>query len=114
MSMSISLTRTAASRIQSHLDRRGHGLGLRVGLKKTGCSGWSYTVDYADAAGSGDATFEDQGVTVVINREFLPVLDGSTIDYVREGLNERFIFDNPNVGAKCGCGESFTLTESEK
>lgn len=112
--MPIMLTNSAAERIRSHLARRGHGLGLRVGLKKTGCSGWSYTVDYADEAAPADATFEDHGVTVVIDREILPVLEGATIDYVREGLNERFVFDNPNVGARCGCGESFTITEDAK
>jgi iron-sulfur cluster assembly protein len=112
--MSITLTSNAAERIRNHLARRGHGLGLRVGLKKTGCSGWSYTVDYADEAAPADATFEDHGVTVVIDREILPVLEGSTIDFVREGLNEHFVFDNPNAGGRCGCGESFTITEQKK
>ncbi|MCC5793491.1 MAG: iron-sulfur cluster assembly accessory protein [Chromatiales bacterium] len=109
--MSITLTPKAAERIRNHITRRGAGLGLRVGLRKTGCSGWSYTVDYADECAPGDVTFEDQGITVVMNRDFLKLLDGTQIDYVREGLNERFEFDNPNVGDKCGCGESFTLEE---
>lgn len=109
--MSITLTANAAERIRSHLARRGHGLGLRVGLKRTGCSGWSYTVDYADEAAPADATFEQHGATVVVDHEVLRVLDGATIDYVREGLNERFVFDNPNVGGRCGCGESFTISD---
>jgi iron-sulfur cluster assembly protein len=109
--MPITLTPTAAERIRTHLERRGAGLGLRVGLKKTGCSGWSYTVDYADQPAADDVLFEDRGITVVIDRQFVEVLDGTTIDFVREGLNERFMFDNPNVGDKCGCGESFTIQE---
>jgi iron-sulfur cluster assembly protein len=107
--MPIALTDSAADRVRQHLERRGKGVGLRVGVKKTGCSGWAYTVDFADELGAGDQVFEDRGVRVIIDREHLPVLEGATIDYVREGLNEKFVFTNPNAGEACGCGESFTI-----
>jgi iron-sulfur cluster assembly protein len=107
--MSISLTPTAADRVRSHLARRGHGLGLRLSIKETGCSGFSYVIDYADAAHPDDLVFEDQGVKVYVDRESFPVLDGTKVDFVREGLNESFQFQNPNVKAECGCGESFTV-----
>ena len=107
--MSISLTSSAAERVRSHLASRGRGLGLRLGIKTTGCSGFSYVIDYADAAGPDDLVFEDQGVRVVVDRGSLPMLDGTRVDFVRQGLNESFHFDNPNVKAECGCGESFTV-----
>jgi iron-sulfur cluster assembly protein len=107
--MAISLTESAAQRVTSHLDKRGHGLGLRLGIKKTGCSGWSYVIDYADEKGEEDVIFEDRGVTVVVNREHLPYLEGTELDFVREGINEAFKFRNPNVKNECGCGESFTV-----
>jgi iron-sulfur cluster assembly protein len=107
--MSISLTTSAAERVRSHLATRGRGLGLRLGIKTTGCSGFSYVIDYADAAGPDDLVFEDQGVRVVVDRGSLPMLDGTRVDFVRQGLNESFHFDNPNVKAECGCGESFTV-----
>jgi iron-sulfur cluster assembly protein len=107
--MSISLTESAANRVRSHLANRGHGLGLRLAVKTTGCSGFSYVVDYADAAGPNDLVFEDHGVRVVVDRESLPVLSGTRIDFVRQGLNESFRFENPNVKAECGCGESFSV-----
>ena len=107
--MSISLTPSAADRVRSHLARRGRGLGLRLSIKETGCSGYSYVIDYADAAHPDDVVFEDQGVTVYVDRESFPVLDGTRVDFVRQGLNESFQFQNPNVKAECGCGESFTI-----
>ena len=107
--MSISLTPSAAERVRTHLARRGHGLGLRLSIKTTGCSGYSYVIDYADAARPDDLVFEDQGVKVFIDPESFPVLDGTSVDFVRQGLNESFQFRNPNVKAECGCGESFTV-----
>lgn len=107
--MSISLTPSAADRVRSHLARRGHGLGLRLSIKATGCSGYSYVIDYADSARSDDLVFEDQGVKVYVDPQSFPVLDGTQVDFVRQGLNESFQFQNPNVKAECGCGESFTV-----
>ena len=107
--MNISLTESAARRIQAQLSRRGKGLGLRVGVKKSGCSGYAYTLDYAATAGAGDEVFQAHGATVVVAREHLPVLDGLTVDFQRDGLNEAFKFLNPNVTAECGCGESFAV-----
>lgn len=103
----ISLTESAAQRVRDYLDRRGHGLGLRLGVRRTGCSGWSYVLDYADEAGEDDLVFEDRGVAVVVDRESLPLLAGVCVDFVREGLNETFRFENPNAESECGCGESF-------
>lgn len=105
----ITLTETAAQRVKSHLQQRGAGVGLRLGVKTTGCSGFAYVVDYADAASAEDVVFEDQGVKVVVDRESLPYLDGTQVDYVRQGLNESFKFKNPNVKDECGCGESFNV-----
>ena len=107
--MSISLTTSAAERVRSHLAQRGRGLGLRLAIKATGCSGFSYVIDYADSAAPDDLVFEDQGVKVYVDPLSFPALDGTRVDFVREGLNESFQFENPNVKAECGCGESFTV-----
>jgi len=107
--MAISLTESAASRVREHLARRGQGLGLRLGVKASGCSGFSYVIDYADAPGPDDVIFEDQGIRVFVDRAALAQLDGTRVDFVRQGLNEAFRFDNPNVRAACGCGESFSV-----
>ena len=107
--MSISLTVSAADRVRNHLASRGHGIGLRLGIKTTGCSGFSYVIDYADEAAADDLVFEDQGVRVFVDRASFPMLDGTRVDFVRKGLNESFQFVNPNVKAECGCGESFTV-----
>lgn len=107
--MSISLSQSAAERVREHLAQRGHGVGLRVGIKETGCSGYAYVVDYADSVGDDDQVFEQHGVKVVVDRESLDFLDGTVVDYTREGLNEAFRFRNPNVKDSCGCGESFTV-----
>ena len=107
--MSIALTESAARRIQSQLARRGKGVGLRVGVKKSGCSGYAYTLDYADAATAEDEVFESHGASVVVKREHLPMLQGLTVDFQKEGLNEAFKFQNPNVKGECGCGESFAV-----
>ena len=107
--MSISLTSAAADRVRSFLGRRGHGVGLRLSVKKTGCSGFAYVVNYADEIGSEDVVFEDQGVKVIVDRASLGFIDGTEVDFVKQGLNEAFRFRNPNVKGECGCGESFTV-----
>ena len=107
--MSISLTAAAADRVRSFLGRRGHGVGLRLSVKKTGCSGFAYVVNYADEIGADDVVFEDQGVKVIVDRPSLGFIDGTEVDFVKQGLNEAFRFRNPNVKGECGCGESFTV-----
>jgi iron-sulfur cluster assembly protein len=106
--MAISLTQSAAERIRSFLDRDG-GVGLRLGVKKTGCSGWAYTVELADEIRADDVVFEQEAVKVVVTSGSLAFLDGSVIDFVAEGLGSSFQFNNPNVTDECGCGESFTI-----
>ena len=107
--MSVSLTQAAAERVRDFLARRGGGVGLRLGVKKTGCSGFAYVVNYADEVGAGDVVFEDHGIKVIVDTESLRYVDGTEIDFVREGLNEAFKFRNPNVRGECGCGESFSV-----
>lgn len=105
----IQLTAPAARRINAQLAKRGSGVGLRLGVKKSGCSGWAYVLDYADAVGPDDQVFDSEGATVVVKTEHLDKLDGITLDFQREGLNEAFKFINPNVKGECGCGESFAV-----
>ena len=107
--MSISLTTAAADRVHSFLTRRGHGVGLRLAVKKTGCSGFAYVVNYADDVGSNDVVFENHGVKVIVDRDSLDYINGTEVDFVKQGLNEAFRFRNPNVKGECGCGESFTV-----
>ena len=107
--MSISLTESAVERVRGYLDRRGHGVGLRIGIKKTGCSGYAYIIDYAYTIEPADAVFDDSGVTVVVDNDSLKLIDGTQVDFVKEGLNEAFKFRNPNVKGECGCGESFSV-----
>jgi iron-sulfur cluster assembly protein len=107
--MSISLTPAAADRVRNFLTRRGHGVGLRLGVKKTGCSGFAYIVNYADDVNAGDVVFEQQGVKVIVDKDSLSFIDGTEVDFVKQGLNEAFRFRNPNVKGECGCGESFTV-----
>jgi iron-sulfur cluster assembly protein len=107
--MAITLTEAAATRVKQFLDNRGKGLGLRLGVKTTGCSGMAYVIEYADALEDGDVVFEDHGVKVIINPRSLVYLDGTELDYTKEGLNEGFKFNNPNVKDMCGCGESFNV-----
>lgn len=107
--MSLQLTESAAHRIQAQITKRGKGLGLRVGVKKSGCSGYAYTMDYADEIGTDDQVFESFGARLVVKGEHLPMLDGLTLDWQKQGLNESFKFVNPNVKAECGCGESFAV-----
>ncbi|MGH8482254.1 MAG: HesB/IscA family protein [Nevskiaceae bacterium] len=110
--MSIQLTENAARRIQQQLRERGRGLGLRVGVKASGCSGYAYLLDYADEAAPDEVVFESHGAKVFVARDTLPMLDGLVVDFRREGLNEVFKFDNPNAEALCGCGESFSVEKN--
>lgn len=107
--MAIELTEAAARRIEEQLKKRGSGIGLRLGVRKGGCSGYSYRLDFADQIGEEDLVFESRGVKVVVSREDLPLLDGLVIDFRREGLNATFRFHHPRAKATCGCGESFTV-----
>lgn len=107
--MAITLTESAASHVSSFLARRGKGVGLRLGVRTSGCSGLAYRIEYADAINAEDRTFESRGVKIVIDPKSLAFLDGTELDFTREGLNEGFKFNNPNVKDQCGCGESFNV-----
>ncbi|RLA23813.1 MAG: iron-sulfur cluster assembly protein IscA [Gammaproteobacteria bacterium] len=107
--MSIILTERAATQIQKQIEKRGHGLGLRLGVKKSGCTGFAYVIEYADETGPDDQVIESHGVKVIISDESMSFLDGTELDYTREGINEAFRFNNPNVKDSCGCGESFSV-----
>jgi len=107
--MAISLTDSAAERVRNYLVKRGTGVGLRLGVTKTGCSGYSYVINYAEAIDDADIVFEDKGVTVVVDPEALQLIDGTEVDFVKNGLNEAFSFRNPNISGECGCGESFNV-----
>jgi iron-sulfur cluster assembly protein len=107
--MSISLTESAADRIRTFLAARGHGVGLRLAVRKTGCSGFAYVVNYAEDQQPDDVVFEDHGVRVFVDVASLKLIDGTQVDFVKQGLNEAFRFRNPNVRGECGCGESFSV-----
>lgn len=107
--MAVTLSPAAAERVRSFLASRGSGVGLRLGIKKTGCSGYAYVVNYAEAVGADDVVFEDRGVRVVVDATSLPLVDGTEVDFVKQGLNEAFKFRNPKARSECGCGESFSL-----
>jgi len=107
--MAITLTETAAGRVRDFLSRRGKGEGLRLGVRPSGCSGNAYVIEYADRVEPDDKVYESHGVKVIIDPKSLTFLDGTEIDFVREGLNEGFKFNNPNVKDTCGCGESFNV-----
>ncbi|MCC5809309.1 MAG: iron-sulfur cluster assembly accessory protein [Ectothiorhodospiraceae bacterium] len=107
--MGIVLTEKAAEHVKSHAARQGQGGYLRLGVRTSGCSGFAYTVDYGEQLTDNDQVFEQHGVQVVVDRKSLPFLDGMEVDFIREGLNQRFDFRNPNVTAQCGCGESFSV-----
>ncbi len=107
--MSLQLSPAAAQRVNAQIAKRGKGIGLRVGVKKSGCSGFAYTMDYADEAAATDQIFESNGAKLVVAAEHLPMLEGLTLDWQKQGLNESFKFINPNVTAECGCGESFAV-----
>ena len=107
--MAMSLTPAAADRVRNFLHARGQGIGLRLAVRKTGCSGFAYVINYADDVQPADVVFEDQGVKVFVDRDSLSLIDGTEVDFVKQGLNEAFKFRNPNVKGECGCGESFTV-----
>ena len=107
--MAISLTDAAADRMRNFLAKREKGVGVRLGVKTTGCSGLAYTMEFADELADDDVVFEDKGVKLLVDPKSLVYLDGTQLDYVREGLNEGFKFMNPNEKSRCGCGESFNV-----
>ena len=107
--MAITLSESAANRVQKFLDQRGKGVGLRLGVRTSGCSGMAYTLEFVDETLPDDIPFESFGVTVLIDPKSLTFLDGTELDFAREGLNEGFKFNNPNVKNSCGCGESFNV-----
>jgi iron-sulfur cluster assembly protein len=107
--MAITLTEAAARHVSKYIERRGKGIGLRLGVKTTGCSGLAYTLEFADESKAEDMSFDSHGVKVLIDPRSLVYIDGTELDFVREGLNEGFRFNNPNVKSECGCGESFKV-----
>lgn len=107
--MAVTLTERAAQRVKDFIASRGHGEGLRLAVKTTGCSGMAYVLEFADGAGEGDQTFESQGVKIFVDAKSLLYIDGTELDFAKEGLNEGFKFNNPNEKDTCGCGESFTV-----
>jgi iron-sulfur cluster assembly protein len=107
--VTVTLTEKAADHIASFIKRRGKGMGLRFGVRTTGCSGLAYKLEYVDEAAQDDCVFESHGIKLFIDPKSLPYIDGTELDYGREGLNEGFKFNNPNVKDECGCGESFRI-----
>ena len=107
--MAISVTEAAAQRAKTFLHSRGKGLGIRLGVKTTGCSGMAYVLEFVDELNEDDQVFEDNGVKVIIDAKSLVYLDGTELDFAKEGLNEGFQFKNPNAKGECGCGESFNV-----
>ncbi len=107
--MAITLTDSAAERVRTYMDQRGKGIGLRLGVTQTGCSGYSYVINYADEVTDSDLVFEDKGITVIVDPDALELIDGTEVDFVKNGLNEAFSFRNPNISGECGCGESFNV-----
>ncbi len=107
--MAVTLTESAAKHIQKALSSRGKGVGLRLGVRTSGCSGMAYILEYADEIDEHDQVFESQGLQVIVDDKSLVYIDGTELDFAREGLNEGFKFNNPNVENECGCGESFTV-----
>ena len=105
----ISLTEKAAKHVNRNLEKRGKGIGLRLGVRTTGCSGLAYELEYVDQVSADDAVFESQGIKVFVDPKSLPYIEGTELDFAREGLNEGFKFQNPNVKDECGCGESFRV-----
>ncbi len=104
--MAVTLTEAAARHVQRYLARRGKGIGVRLGVKTTGCSGLAYKLEYVDEPAPEDIVFENHGIKVLVDPKSLPYIDGTELDFVREGLNEGFKFNNPNVTGSCGCGSS--------
>lgn len=107
--MSITLTDRAAEHVKGYLEKRGKGIGLRLAVRTTGCSGMAYVLEFADEVAANDEVFEDNNVKVIIDKKSLVYLDGTELDFAKEGLNEGFKFNNPNAKDECGCGESFSI-----
>lgn len=107
--MAITMSESAAQRVQTFLHNRGKGLGLRLGVRTSGCSGMAYVLEFVDQLDEDDTVFEDHGIKVIVDSKSLIYLDGTELDFVKEGLNEGFKFNNPNVSSECGCGESFNV-----
>jgi len=107
--MAIRITENAAQHVRSQLDQRGKGVGIRVGVKTTGCSGMAYVLEFVDEVDGDDVVFEDHGVSLIVDPKSLVYIDGTEMDFVKQGLNEGFEFKNPNASGECGCGESFTV-----
>jgi len=107
--MTISITKNAARHVSQQLANRGKGLGIRVGVKTTGCSGMAYVLEFVDKLEVGDQVFEDQGVKIIVDPKSLVYIDGTEMDFVKQGVNEGFEFRNPNAKGECGCGESFSV-----
>jgi iron-sulfur cluster assembly protein len=107
--MAVTMTERAANRVQAFLKNRGKGVGLRLAVKTSGCSGMAYSLEFADEQNDEDLIFASHGVNLLVDQRSLPYLDGTELDFAKEGLNEGFKFNNPNVKDTCGCGESFTV-----
>ena len=107
--MAITITEAAASRVSTFLVNRGKGIGLRLGVRTSGCSGMAYILEFVDDLDEGDQVFEEQGVKIIVDAKSMVYLDGTELDFAKEGLNEGFQFNNPNVSSECGCGESFNV-----
>ena len=107
--MGVTLTESAAKHVSNYIAKRGKGIGIRLGVKTSGCSGMAYKLEFADAAEPEDVVFDTQGLKVIVDPRSLPYIDGTELDYAKEGLNEGFKFNNPNIKDQCGCGESFTV-----
>lgn len=107
--MTVSISERAAQHVSNYMQKRGKGVGLRLGVRTSGCSGLAYKLEFADEINEEDTVFESLGVKILVDPKSLPYLDGTELDYVREGLNEGFKFNNPNVKDQCGCGESFNV-----
>lgn len=107
--MAITLTEQAAARVEAFLANRGKGIGLRLGVRTSGCSGMAYVLEFADEITSEDEVFEDKAIKIIVDKKSLVYLDGTELDFVKEGLNEGFKFNNPNITGECGCGESFNV-----
>jgi iron-sulfur cluster assembly protein len=107
--MGITITEAAAKHVRAFLDNRGKGIGIRLGVRTSGCSGMAYEIEFVDELQEEDQVFEERGIKIIIDSKSLVYLDGTEVDYAREGLNEGFKFNNPNATGECGCGESFTV-----
>lgn len=107
--MPVTLSESAANHVANYLSKRGKGFGLRLGVRTSGCSGMAYKIEFVDEALADDVVYESHGIRIVVDPKSVPYLDGTELDYAREGLNEGFKFNNPNVKDQCGCGESFTV-----